>query len=423
MKVTRSSLLFVLTLTVLHPAFASPATAQEPSEYERQRIARIMAPDAPLEEFRQEMLDYLTEFEQTVQLYDSIPFVHEQYEESGLRPLDKLAAAKAAIPMLSHDELALMKATYARFPGWREAPAVARSFLDPQTVQILEQERRNRHSGVITALGIQDDCALAIQSDITNTDIAIAAGVELAAEVVMEGFPTDGLTILLRLAPIAAWSATRAVTLGLESSKNIKDDCTQLELSQIQSVVNSAQSSIINNDDSNTSSIINNDNSNSSSIINNDNSNSSSIISNDNSNTANLNASISAATSTITANDNANATMISTAISNAAAAITANADAHAAAVQALILRTQIEADLAEESNAVKVAWYMTPTASGGHLDLVQQIVTETIAQIGAAGGNTGRAQSFLTSADAAKASGDFKAAYDNYRKAYKAAAQ
>ena len=39
----------------------------------------------------------------------------------------------------------------------------------------------------------------------------------------------------------------------------------------------------------------------------------------------------------------------------------------------------------------------------------------------AAGGSTANAQQFLNDANAAKAAGDFKAAYASYRKAYKAA--
>ncbi len=65
----------------------------------------------------------------------------------------------------------------------------------------------------------------------------------------------------------------------------------------------------------------------------------------------------------------------------------------------------------------------TPTANGGHLNLVQTIVTQTLASILAAGGSIGNAQSFLDRANADKAAGNFKSAYDNYRKAYKAAAK
>jgi hypothetical protein len=88
----------------------------------------------------------------------------------------------------------------------------------------------------------------------------------------------------------------------------------------------------------------------------------------------------------------------------------------------LLLRTQIEADLAEADSATPVAWYLTPTANGGHLDLVQSIVTQTLANIQAAGGSVGNAQAFLTEANAQKAAGQFKEAYKSYRKAYKAAA-
>ena len=103
-------------------------------------------------------------------------------------------------------------------------------------------------------------------------------------------------------------------------------------------------------------------------------------------------------------------------------AIVDNDNANTLALNDLILRSQIEADLATESNGVKVAWYVTPTANGGKLDLVKQIVTLTLANIQAAGGSIGNAQSFLDKANADKAAGNFKSAYDNYRKAYKAAA-
>jgi hypothetical protein len=62
-----------------------------------------------------------------------------------------------------------------------------------------------------------------------------------------------------------------------------------------------------------------------------------------------------------------------------------------------------------------------PNANGGYLDLVKTIVTETLAHVQAAGGSVSNAQAFLNSANAAKASGNFKSAYSFYRKAYKAA--
>jgi len=148
--------------------------------------------------------------------------------------------------------------------------------------------------------------------------------------------------------------------------------------STITTAITTAQTAIIVAGDANSAAIINNDNTNKTTIVNNDNANRTTIVNNDNANTL--------------------------------------------ALSDLILRSQIEADLATESNGVKVAWYMTPTANGGKLDLVQQIVTLTLANIRAAGGSIGNAQSFLNQANADKAAGNFKSAYDNYRKAYKAAA-
>ena len=101
--------------------------------------------------------------------------------------------------------------------------------------------------------------------------------------------------------------------------------------------------------------------------------------------------------------------------------VISNANANKNELRDLILRTQIEADLATEASAVTVALYALPTAQGGYLDLVKTIVTETIAKIQAAGGSVSNAQAFLGDANAAKAAGDFKTAYSLYRKAYKAA--
>jgi hypothetical protein len=156
--------------------------------------------------------------------------------------------------------------------------------------------------------------------------------------------------------------------------------------------------------------IVNNDNANAAAIVNNDNSNTAAIVGNDNANTATIVTNDNANTTTIMNNDNANTT-----------AIIANANANKNELRDLILRTQIEADLAMTDNAAVVMLYAVPTANGGYLDLVAAIVTDTIAKIQAAGGSVGNGPSILTSANAAKASGDFKGAYALYRKAYKAA--
>jgi hypothetical protein len=156
--------------------------------------------------------------------------------------------------------------------------------------------------------------------------------------------------------------------------------------------------------------IVSNDNTNTANIVSNDNTNTANIVSNDNTNTAN-----------IVSNDNANRTLIINNDNANLATIISNANANKNELRDLILRTQIEADLATEASAVTVALYALPAAQGGYLDLVRTIVTETIAKIQAAGGSTSNAQAFLSDANAAKAAGDFKTAYSLYRKAYKAA--
>ena len=121
---------------------------------------------------------------------------------------------------------------------------------------------------------------------------------------------------------------------------------------------------------------------------------------------------VNANTQSIINNDNANT-----------AAIIANDNANKNELRDLILRTQIESDLAQADSATPVALYLTPTANGGYLNLVQTIVTQTLANIQAAGGDVSAAQPVLVQANAAKAAGQFKVAYTLYRKAYKTASK
>ena len=152
-------------------------------------------------------------------------------------------------------------------------------------------------------------------------------------------------------------------------------------------------------------------------IVTNDNSNKAMIVTNDNANTTTINNNLTAAKNTIVANDNTNTTTIVNNDNANKAMIVTNDNAN----KDLLLRAHIEADLAQADNATPVAWYLTPTAQGGHLNLVKDIVTQTLANIVAAGGSIGTAQAFLDLANADKAAGRFKEAYKNYRKAYKTA--
>jgi hypothetical protein len=362
-----------------------PAGAQSARQIERERLRLIMDPATDVEAFRREFDDYLTEMADAMRLLNEITVVREELNRSGLRPLEMLAQAKRSLAELSTEDLIEMRAAYAKAPRWREHPNDIKSLLNPEFWQRLEIRLANKESGDVIA-AIADNCADGINAGITNTDIAIADAFRIAAEAIQDVIPPP-----LNFVAVAATAATKGVVLALQTLKNIKDDCegdafeaaiqTQIadSTTTITSAVSNAQTTIVNNDNSNAATIVHNDNTNTANIIANDNSNRAMII----------------------ANDNANAS----------------------ALNDLLLRTQIEADLAEADSATPVGWYLTPTGNGGHLDLVQTIVTQTLANILAAGGSIGNAQSFLDRANADKAAGKFKSAYDNYRKAYKAAAK
>jgi len=140
----------------------------------------------------------------------------------------------------------------------------------------------------------------------------------------------------------------------------------------------------------------------------NDNTNKTAIIDNDNTNKT-----------AIVNNDNTNTTTILTAIANSQTAINNNTNAGKNELRDLILRTQIEANLADEGGDHFIGLYITPIANGGYLELVRSIVVDTIAKL--AGKHTAEANLWLAQGDVQKAARNFKEAYEAYRKAYLAA--
>lgn len=476
MKYLRSFSIGLIALLLFLPiAAASQAAAQDSSRgLERERLAAVMNPGSNVEDFRTEMFNYLTELENALQQFEQIPAVSRQFANDGLDHTAALRRAKEALAELSHDDLVKIRAIYAKFPGWRESP---------RAISGIVQKVSNGKRSVAAKFGdgpapnvITPDACPDLSGTPSFADIAITDGFLIAADAAMEAFPTDGLTILARLIPIAARTALKVTLLTETTLRSQYDDCHGLGASDIQTIVDGAKTDIINNAGANTTTIlnnatanttslttaitnaktdvvnnattntttlttaitnakteiVNNDNSNATTlstavsnaqtaIVNNDNSNRTLIISNDNSNATTLNTNLTNAKNTIVANDNTNTTNIINNDNSNKASIIANSNGNAVGLNDLILRSQIEADLGMESSSIKVAWYMTPTANGGHLDLVKTIVTQTLANILAAGGSINDAQMYLNLANANKAAGNFKLAYDNYRKAYKQA--
>ena len=122
----------------------------------------------------------------------------------------------------------------------------------------------------------------------------------------------------------SAWCAGEVTANQVDANFN--------RLGHIHDDLTAGITTIVNNDNANTATIVTNDNANKTAIINNDNANKTAIINNDNANLA---------------------TIIN------------NANANKNELRDLILRTQIEADLATQPNAVTVALFALPTAQGG----------------------------------------------------------
>jgi len=429
-----------------------------------------------LEEFRQD-LDQM--IEKTYQYRETLrqnKFTRETLEkQSKTNSAPALAQIRQQLREMNYEDLAVLhKAFTTHFPEWREVPQALGKIAN----------KIRKTSGKTSGIGetnapnaiTPDNCQDAFNAAPSFTDYAAVSAAAIAADGLQNVIPPP-----FNAAATAVYIAAAEGALVAETLNNIYDRCSgDQALGNLQTSVDNLQNSqtdIINTVNAGTTTIVNNDNTNKDTvlsslttntttinnaitnaktdIVNNDNTNKTAIISNaatntttitsavsnaqtsinntSNANAAALNTAITSSTNSIVANDNANKTAIinnanantttlNTAIVNAQAGIVNNANANATALQDALLRSQIEADLATESNGVKVAWYMTPTANGGKLDLVQQIVTLTLANIQAAGGSIGNAQSFLTKANQDKAAGNFKSAYDNYRRAYKAAA-
>ena len=499
-------------LFILQAGFVS---AQSSKQAERERLNRVMDSSANVEEFRQELTDYFTEMEDVTRLFNEITVVREKLNKNGLKPLATIAQAKLAVANAAPEDLRLMREVYAKFPGWRAVPQNINALIKPELRRQLETRLASKGGDIQPNFVTPDNCADGINADVSNTDISAAEAAVIAAEAIQDAIPP-----VLNIPAVAATAIVKGIALSLVTLKAIKDDCTSLDATAVQGIVDGAKTEIIDNDSFNKTAIINNDNSNKTmltttvtnaqtsinnnitasknEIITNDNTNKTmlttaitnaktDIISNDNSNKTMLTTAINDAQTSITTTGSSNTTAITTAITNAQTAIVNNdnsnktmivnndnanaltlnnnltnaknqiitndntnttnivnnantnktmiinndnantttlinsGNANTTAISDLVMRSLIEADLAEESSGVKVGWYLTPTANGGKLDLVQQIVTQTLANIVAAGGSIGTAQSLLTQANAAKAAGNFKLAYDNYRKAYKAA--
>lgn len=430
----------VFAIMCLFSVYVATAAAQDTVKgsagIERERLSRIMDSGANIEEFRQEYINYLTELEGVLRLLNEIPEVRVQLGQKGLRAVSVIAEAKSSVAELSGEDLSKMRSIYAKFPGWREASRNIDALVSSKLRSQIEVKPTNNAGGVIIeSAATTDDCGPALASDISNTDISIAKAADIAANAVMEGFPTDGFTIAARLIPVGAHAATQSVVLGLEISKAIKDDCQDNTFqATIRQQVTDSTNTTAGNITASTNATATNITSSTNTTATNISNATTTITNNDNVNTVNIRADIAKARADIL-----------TEIEKSKATIIADARGNKDELKNLLLRTQIEADLSSTDGSTFVALYETPSnvcfsslndkglpqqfvmpdlptvtiQQCGLLDLVRSIVSQSIVNVGA-GTN---AQSFFNQGDAQRAAGQYKAAYASYRKAYKAASK
>jgi len=416
MKANRFSRITVTTLTIVMTflfcvsgtSVMAQTTGKSSAKLERERMSKIMNPGADVEEFRQEYLNYLTEFEDTMRLFSEIKVVREKLNKNGSKWAETIVQAKLSIANATPEDLRLLRDVYAKFPGWRDAPQSLNALIKPELRQSLERRIKNKKDGTIELDITPDNCADGINAGITNTDIAIADAFRIAAEALQDVIPPP-----FNFVAVAATAATKGVVLAFQTLKNIKDDC---EGNAFQTDITTQLTNSVANDNTNTTNIINNAAT----------------------NTTTITTAVSNAQTAIVNNNNANTTMIVNNDNANTTAIINNANANKDEMKNLLLRTQIEADLASTDGSVFVALYETPvtkcfpslnslglpqtglpanTVQCGLLDLVRSIVQQTIANVN----TSSNAANFFAQGDAQRAAGNYKAAYASYRKAYKAA--
>ena len=402
---------FFAVVFFIQTAFVQTAAAQSRNEAGRQLLNQNMQPDANVEEFRQEYEEYLVGMQELLTKIGD-PAMQEKLErfdasEQRTRARQSAMEAKAENLVAIHELLS-------KFPNWRKDLTTAKQAFGSESARAFAKARKSAKKAggenPTPEFLIPDFCPDASVVPTIN-DVAALQSLIIIAEGVMELLPTDTFTFLARAIPVGLYTVAQEVLLAAQTLRDLDDQCTSASKDDIQDMIDGAKDSVIENSNSNKSEIVENDNANKTALSTELSDAKTMIVNNDNTNTAALDAAITKAKNEILADAKANKNEI-----------LADAKANKEELRLLILKTQIEADLATESNGVKVAAYMLPTAKGGYLDMVQQIVTKAISDIRAAGGSVGTAQSWLDKANADKAAGNFKSAYDNYRKAYKAAA-
>jgi hypothetical protein len=360
--------------------------------------------------FRQQFTAYLVQMQQVATIYQATPQGRAAFAGMRYKPSTAMARAREAVRQMTPAQLAVLQRSLSVYPAWRTIPVRLR------TLVVRVGHKTPPRSGLITP----DNCATARGFGYTQTDVEIAADAALAADAILEAVPSDLLSEVVRIAAVLIWAVPQGFLRGFEHSYNIAsacDDADHQALVQqnldVKVSTRATQSSL------------------------------DSLTTNFNALSTLINARLDVAVSTRATQTSVNTLLtnvnnLQTSVTTFHNEFTANAivvntkldsantklDNLAITVSdqgALNLRIHIEDDLADPGNH-PLALFEVPEANGGYLDLVRSIVADTIAKMQATGQGVGNAQSFVAAGDAAVAAHDYKTAYADYGKAYRAAA-
>jgi hypothetical protein len=352
--------------------------------------------------FRQQFTTYLVQMQRVATKLQATREGRAAFRSLRFDPTTGLARAREAVRTMTPAQLAVLQKALSVYPQWRMMPG-----------RLARLVSRMRAASPRSLQITPDDCATARAAGYTQTDIEIAADVSLAADVIVEAVPTDLVSLPVRIAAVIIWAIPHGVQRGFEHLYNIASACDDADhqalLSQNLDVKVSTRATQTSVD-----TLTTNFNTFNTAF------NTLNTLINSRLDVAVSTRATQASLDVFHSEFTSNATVVNTKLDSANTKL----DSLAITVGdqgALNLRLHIEADLSEPG-AHPVALFEVPASGGGYLDLTREIVADTIAKMQAAGQGIGPAQAFLAAGDAAVTAHDYKKAYADYGKAYRAAA-
>ena len=396
MRARRSGWLRIGTLTLVAVALAVPLAASASSNTTAGQSKAQAA-------FKKDFLSYLTEMQQVAAILQANQQGRAAAVRLGIKPKVSLARSRESVERMTPVQLAALQQAFATVPNWRAHPRVLTAAL-----------RRNglTRNGGVRAFAVGPDCDPGPGTPLGITDWYIAVGVALALEIAHEAIPDDIVTSPLQIAAAGLWGVAATAALVLESLTG-RERVQRREARGLHE--NAAGRRGLDPGDETSVNAVTTTLNSLSTLVN-----------------SRLDVAVSTRATELSLDAfhsafTANATTVNTkldGITSSLASAHTKLDSLTITVNdqgALALRLQIEADLSEPGNH-PVALFEVPASGGGYLDLTREIVVDTIAKMQAAGQGVGNAQAFLAAGDAARAAQDYKDAYADYGKAYRAAA-